>query len=560
MVRILLLSGFLATLWAGVPAEVSALDSVTGGSGTHLVSMPTYVYDRPAGSAGLQAEDELWNPHKASRRHLPNRYSEILNWNTDRPGIWFYTGNEVGDLLYQELLQDSHGANRTPMMDGGVRTPAWNGVWVTGQGSQVDHFSSATLSERTRRDGDMSFAWFGENLPAFSTAFAGGGYERGLGSASVLAGSDYLWVLTRSRRWVPVRISPRVQGDAAYGRASLHVAYERQDFADQVLQTTGTKQEVSGSLRYACPTLCAAPGVRLGAGLAFRHENDSGAVPWGLRGSSTLAWPWLETSVRGGKWFRWEGHAGMNDRDWLVRDSLEMEKRQGAFTLRGGWLNQLGTALDPMAYDFEAYNNDTLDLLPRDGYLHLEKLYAHLSYTRAAFVWGLSGWSWLAKGAETFALADTFVENDETLRRGNVERIQEWLGGSGTSALVHWNYDDWFRAGAEGGWEYFYGPLKQAEVEPAQAFAKLMASWILLGTLSLDHEWMYRSAAQWNQEVSTLRVPAGWSWNASLVQRFPRYKTSLQATWLHVLPSDAVQAPRGGFDRTRFYCGVRKEF
>jgi hypothetical protein len=556
----LLLFGSITTLWAGVPGEVSALDSLYGGSGTRLLSMPTYIYERPAGFAGVHALDEQWTPDRSADRHLPNRYSRILNWQSGNPGLWFYTGNEIGDLLYQELLEESATSNRTPMLDGGITTPTWNNFWVTAQGSQVDHFSSATLNERTNRNGSMSFAWFGENLPAFSTAFAGGGYRNGQKSASLLAGSDYLWALTRTRRWVPVEITPRVQADASWGRASLRVAYEKQHFADQINHTEGAKEEWNSTLRWACPQACQSARITCGGGLSIRHESDSGNVPWGLSERSTVAWPWVEARIRLLPGMHLAGYGGANDQDKLVRDSLQFEHRYRAFQFKTGMLNHLGTTLDPMAYDFEAYNGDTLDLQAQ-GYMQLYKGYAEVRYQRSQWEWHAQGFGWREKGAETFTLHSVLSDNGVELRQGEVERVKAWLSGVGWSAGALWRYGDLFTTGATGGWEQFYGPLYRAEIKPTQGFAKISASWLLLGSLAIDHEWVYRSSASWNHEAGgVLPVPGGWTWNASLQQRFPRYHTTLQATWLHVLTEEAVLAPRGGYDRTRFYCGLRTDF
>ena len=544
--------------WAGVGGEVVALDSMASGSGTRLVSMPTYVYERASGSLGLHAADEEWSPARAGERHLPNRYSQILDWQIGTPGMWFSTGNEIGDLLYQELLEEGHGANRTPMLDGGFTSPSWKGWRVTAQGSQVDHWSSATLDERTRRNGSMSFAWFGENLPAYSTAHAGIAYAQEGLEAEAQAGRDYLWVLTRTRRWVPVEVSPRTQLSLHKGLASLDLSYEKQHYADEVNENSASKEEVAGTLRMACARRCAEHGYSLGGGLSFRHESDSGAVPWGVEGH-TLAWPWLEASVALGPWARLSGHAGMNDKHWLVRDSLEIFGQRQAWRWRLGLGSRAGSTLDPLGYTYESYQGDTLDLQP-DGYAQAHRFYLSGDYIRSAYEWGLQAWAWGEKGAETFRFSGVQEDNGVSLRSGSAGRIDEWLGAAGASMHSRWKYEDWFKLDLGLGGEQYAGAIEQAEIRPVQGWSSLQASWMFPSGLSIEHALAYHSSSSWQQEGYALMVPGGWSWNASLSQLFPAYHTTLKATWLHVLPSEAVQAPRGGYDRTRFFCSLRTDF
>ena len=558
---ILFIGMFNLLVNAAVPAEVSAMDSTLSGSGTRLVSMPTYIYGRSQGQLGFQAEDELWSPDRSGSRHIPNRYTPILNWNVGAPELWFSTGNEVGDLLYQELLDDSHGSNRTPMLDGGLVTPTWNHFYATAQGSQVDHYSSETLGERTRRNGSMSFAWFGENLPAFSTAFAGAGYRTAHAQAELLAGSDYLWVQSSTRRWVPLQIKPRVQASAMYGRAALNLAYERQEFNDQVFPFQASKDVVSGSLRMACPRECQMSGIVLGGGMAFRHEQDSGAVPFALQNRSTVFWPWLEWSVRLAPQVRWAAYAGLNDQDRMFRDSLEFTGHSRALQYRTGWQNAWNNTLDPLGYDIEVYRGDTLPINPPTGYHHSHKLFAELRYIRTEFslqsmVWGLAD-----RGATIFQQTDSLYDNQQWFRIGEPQRIQAWLGSLGASLGGTWRYQEWFESHAEGGYEHILGPSHRLETTPVHTFAKFSMSGLLLNKIRIQHEWIYRSEATWNHEIGgPLTIDPGWTWNATLSQSFPEYRMSLHATWLHVLASNEIQAPYGGRDRTRFYCTLRKEF
>lgn len=545
---------------AGVPGEVPAMDSLESGAGTRLVAMPTYVYERSPGQEPF-AQDELWSPELSVARHLPNRYSRILQWQVPAPGVWFSTGNEIGDLLYQELLDTSSTErNRTPMLDGGMVWRSTNGFWVTGQGSQVDHYADATLAARTRIHGDMSFAWFGENLPAYSTAYAGGGWQDEAAGVSLLGGKEYLWAQTRSRRWVPVEVSPRVQANAYYGRTRVQVVYEKQEFASALLGQVASKQIYDATIRSACPRECAVSPLSIGGGLSIRHESDSAQVPWNLGEQSTRAWPWLEAYWKPVRWFRWGGHAGMNDQDRLVRDSLELHGVHGASRIRVGWLHQAGTRTDPMGYNQEVYQGDTLDLHP-SGYMLFQKGYTDIQYVRAQWNLSAGAYGWMARGVETFAYEASQDENGLLVRSGQVERIGAWLGGAGLQGGLHYEDSKKWRGGGEGGFERYAGPVSRLEVTPVTAWAKWQLGGRLAEGLWVDHEWVYRSSARWNQDSSaTMVVPGGLWWSASIAQNFPQLRTTLQATLQHALGPERREAPNGGYDRKRIYCSLRTNF
>jgi len=545
---------------AQVPAEVPALDSVNSGSGTRLVAAPTFIYEHPAEAAGLMDVNTLWNPERSSARSVLDRYPGILQWQRKNSAAWFYTGNEIGDLLYQELTYPVKSSNRTPMLDLGVTSDISPQTWFTLQGSQVDHFSSAAYNTRLKTITQQDFSWFGENLATYSTIFAGGGLRYGEGESNLLAGGEYLWVLTPSQRWIPMQILPRIQMQSSWGSAFLHLSYERQSFEDHILDTIGLREEWNGTLRYTCSDDCQSSILQLGAGISFRHASDTGAVPWGMLENGTQVWPWVEARAHWKPWIRWAGHAGSNQRDHLLRDSLEFHFKVGSASSQVGWFNSWGTTPNPLREDYEKIGTDSIALHPENGYEQLQKLYARFAMPFAPFEWSGSAWAWADHGAETF-IVDKWKNVGYSYRTGSMGRVNRWLTGEGARARLGFAYHEWFRLSAEGGWETWQGPAERLEVEPSQGWAKFAASWKLFKTLDIDHEWVYRSAAQWNlRDTSTFQVPGGWTWNASIREHIPAYRLTLQATWLHVFAPNKPQAPNGGFDRTRFYCGVRKEF
>ena len=225
---------FSSIVFAQIPGETPALITQH-----QLVAMPTYTYTRAPGALGLQAEEATWAPEKWKDRRIFGRFVPIMNWDVPSPRLWFYTGNELGDQLWQELADDSRRPNSTPMLYGGFTTPHFKDFYAIAQFNQIDHFSESSMDIRKKRiDNSQKFSWFGENLPAYSGVFGGFGYK----NASVLVGSEYAWALDeKDTTWVPIRISPRIEGNTWFEfmekKVELHGATEKFQIQDSAAET-----------------------------------------------------------------------------------------------------------------------------------------------------------------------------------------------------------------------------------------------------------------------------------------------------------------------------------
>jgi hypothetical protein len=210
-VPFILMLFFSSVVFAQIKGEIPALTPFASERGTYLVAMPTYTYSRAPGTLGLNADEETWQPDKWKNRQILGRFVPIMDWETKTPGIWFYTGNELGDMLWQELATTSEESNRTPMLYGGFTVqPFASGFYASGEFNQIDHFSAATKDVRQERlHGSQKFSWFGDNLPAYSGLSSEIGYNNSgafFKKASSLFGSEYVWGWNKEE-WVPIRIN-----------------------------------------------------------------------------------------------------------------------------------------------------------------------------------------------------------------------------------------------------------------------------------------------------------------------------------------------------------------
>ena len=550
--------------FAQIPAEMDGMEYETRADGTFLIGGPTYAFDRPMSAGGLHSESELWTPAKMRDRLLFNRWSGTPSWTPLEPGIWVKTGNELGDLIYQDFIteNDDRPENRTPILEGGFRSPSYKGLWATARFFQDDHFCSGAYAYR-RDMVDGNYTHLGANWAMFSTAYGGLGYTNSLVNASVLAGEEYLWFYTASSHWVPAHYKPRVEARADIKDLSVTVAYEDIEFENLHKKEEGARKEVNGSVYYKCGKACQQKFYQIAAGVAFRAVDDEGTVYTELE-EDRVMWSFLELRVQPLQRLTADVTFGVNERDWLVQDSIQYlapaPENMGVVV---GVKNVSGSRLNPLADTKEFYDGREIDLTA-DGQMNLIQAYASYVDTLGGFVSiGGRGSIWAEHGAETFDV-DEYDYNEEyglNARFGNVSRVDAWIKGLSAEMSLNTWYRDMFKFTAMAGFEHIDGPIEEAEVTPAEFYTGFMGDWLLNKTLKISHSLRYRSDAKWNlRSKDPMVVKGDWTWDASFSQLFPKYGISLTGTLMHVLADEEMETVNGGYDRIRFICQAKKTF
>ena len=550
--------------FAQIPAEMDGMEYETRADGTFLIGGPTYAFDRPMSAGGLHSESELWTPAKMRDRLLFNRWSGTPSWTPLEPGIWVKTGNELGDLIYQDFIteNDDRPENRTPILEGGFRSPSYKGLWATARFFQDDHFCSGAYAYR-RDMVDGNYTHLGANWAMFSTAYGGLGYTNSLVNASVLAGEEYLWFYTASSHWVPAHYKPRVEARADIKDLSVTVAYEDIEFENLHKKEEGARKEVNGSVYYKCGKACQQKFYQIAAGVAFRAVDDEGTVYTELE-EDRVMWSFLEMRVQPLQRLTADVTFGVNERDWLVQDSIQYlapaPENMGVVV---GVKNVSGSRLNPLADTKEFYAGREIDLTA-DGQMNLIQAYASYVDTLGGFVSiGGRGSIWAEHGAETFDV-DEYDYNEEyglNTRFGNVSRVDAWIKGLSAEMSLNTWYRDMFKFTAMAGFEHIDGPIDEAEVTPAEFYTGFMGDWLLNKTFKISHSLRYRSDAKWNlRSKDPMVVKGDWTWDASFSQLFPKYGISLTGTLMHVLADEEMETVNGGYDRIRFICQAKKTF
>lgn len=553
---------FAASLgFAQVPAEMEGMEYETRYDGTFLIGGPTFAYDRILGAGGIHSESELWTPEKLRDRLLFNRMSGTPSWAPLEAGIWMKTGNELGDLIYQDFITDpkKRPMNHTPILEAGFRTPSFKGFWATARLFQDDHFSQANAHNRIAYVKE-STAFFGENWPLFSSAYGGIGFTNSFVNASILAGEEYHWFYSESSRWLPVHMKPRVEARVDVMNLSATVAYEDAEYENVSKKDLGNRKEVNGSVLYKCGEACRQGMFQISAGLAFRAVEDSGVVYTELE-EDRVFWPFMEFRFQPIRNLTADVSFGINERDWLVQDSIHfaapMPKDMGAFA---GVKNISGTRLNPLADTKEFLEDKTLDLTA-DGQMSLIQGYLGFVDTLGRMSIGARGSYWAEYGAETFDV-DGFVKfNGVNARYGNVSRINSWIKGvTGQLDFSTW-YEDLFKFKAAAGFEMIDGPSSRFEVTPAEFYVGFTGDWFIRKSFKVSHSIHYRSDAQWNlRSIDPLVVKGDWYWDASFEQQFPKQKIYLSGTLMHVLADEAFEVPNSSTNSLRFICSAKKMF
>ncbi|WP_290765238.1 hypothetical protein [Fibrobacter sp. UBA4297] len=548
---------------AFVDAEMEGMEVVSRDDGTFLISSPTYYFDRALGAGGIHSESELWTPQKLRYRLLLNRMSFLPSWNPiEAPSIWMKTGNELGDLIYQDFLTEykDRPPNRTPILEAGVRTPAFHGFWATFRLFQDDHYSTRTFGYRQRQV-KGSFSYFGDNWPMFSSAYGGLGYTNDFINASVLAGMEYLWIFTESSRWIPVQYKPRIETRADFWNFSTTLVFENAKFQNKRKQEQGERHELNGSIVYNCSETCRQSMLQLSAGLAFRFVDDDGVVYTGLDDGRVM-WPFLEMRFKPISQLKLDVMFGVNNRDWLIQDSIEYQvPALEKMNITIGVKNVSGTRLNPLADTHEFFDGDTISLTAA-GRMNLLQGYAQFEDSLTNFLgFGLRGSFWAEHGAEIFEVEKFVVDSGFIFRHGDVSRYNSWIKGvTGEFWLNLW-YKDMFKFTALTGFERIDGNDKRFEVTPAEFFVAFNADWLIKRSFRISHSLRYRSDAEWNlRSINPYVVKGDWFWDVTFEQRFPKWGISLAGSIIQVIGNEVVEVPNGGYSRLRFYCTAKKAF
>ena len=372
---------------------------------------------------------------------------------------------------------------------------------------------------------------------------------------------EYIWIFSESSRWIPIKYKPRIEARTDFDNFSTTLVYENIEYQNQRKGEFGERHEVNGSVAYNCGEKCKRGMLQLSAGLAFRFVDDDGDVYTGLKNDRVL-WPYLEMRFIPMKPLKLDVMFGVNDRDWLVQDSIEYQVPAfERMNISVGAKNIAGTRLNPIADTHEFFDGDTISLTA-NGYMNLLQAYVSFEDSLTNFIgFGARGSFWAEYGAETFDVKEFVNDTIFTFRHGDVARINSWIKGvTGEFWLKLW-YKDLLKFTALTGLERIDGNEKRFEVNPSEFFVSFNADWLIRKTFRISHSLRYRSDAAWNlRSQDPFIVKGDWYWDATFEQRFPKWGLSLAGTIIQALGDEVREIPNGDSSRMRFFCTAKKAF
>lgn len=546
---------FCALLKAQVPAELPELDAWLEPGTVTAVASPLDAYQRGVDDGGMLWGD-AWNPWVASAQPqwqlggwngaVLDRWSPVINH------LVIATGNEVGDAWLQELM-DSAGqstSNRTPSIHLEVGSPAWSGWNTFVSFRQIDHFGSHTLKDHRTQVGydqnpEHTWAWFGENLPAYSSLRGGLTYVNESFRALLMVGQDYTWKQNDAWQWTALKTT-RWGGALNWKKLELLIWRDSVETADSThhLQSSLVTDQVRLAWR-ECGLQMGMDVQKRRQGVLFprRYSDDWAVVPW-----AGLDQSW-------GSWL-FRGWLGGNPEGWRGADTLELlvplQAQLGAYSwdMQVSSRGQGGTQAGLFGVDTQWVWKNALE---SKGVTPVQSSVAWVQDLKVQTRLRLQFWTL------TLQLIP-WVQGGVWYREWDRDSLPEWqyaeawIQGFRKNVLLSADFRQFFRA--ELGWSHETRQgegLQYVEWQPARQSAWISGDWRFSSGLSLLHQLQWQSASRWQlQSYGFFETQPEWSWNVMIRQEFPRQRLRLEATWIHVLSKDQMTWPQGNEDRTRF--------
>ncbi|NLB64510.1 MAG: hypothetical protein GX801_10480 [Fibrobacter sp.] len=556
VLRVLML--LCVSLWAEITAELPNLQYLQKPTTLSLSGASLYHVSRAGQSSGPSSWESLWHPQN---------YAYFSPWNADFNAVRISLGNEVGDMLYQEIVHGPKLGNRTPTMQAQVSSPSLGGWRAMLNFAQNDHYGERFRQVRAQKIGapdaasaDHRWAWFGENYPGYSSLHGGITGSWNHNGFAMQLGRDYAWQLGRSGEWLGEK-RQRIEAQGIWDTWVLQTYVQENSAAPVNGLSAGKLRDYYLALQW----------VHCGfqTGITLRKTDRQGDYPW-LWKENALLLPWIALQKmwgKGGTWSFW----GAVGEHWQLADTLKWQNKflpERAVNLHfeAELRTWAASKYNPLAPDAEISQKDTINLSP-SGYGWLQD--ARLSLSAQNDIWRLEGEliPWVENGALAFApqsFSHSITSADlrdlplDYKRRGAMQRLgllwglrknlelsfkpprHEFFAGFNHEQRSFRQVLDW-----EAPRHFFYGGARVAA----------------LPGMTLEHSWQYLGASYWqNWAEHSFKTPPHWVWNAAIKQEFPEQNLSLEAAWLGILASDQILMPQGNEDRSRFMCFLSYRF
>jgi hypothetical protein len=497
-----------------------------------------------------------------------------------KPHVHFIFGNEVGDLLFNELENKDMDANKTPFLGlgGSVETPFFH---FYAELDQNDHWSIAHTKERIDLSGftantknynpEKSKSWFGENLPLISLLKSGLYHYDSLGSFWHLGIQDgWLWEDQVSGKTQLFRIH---QWSANY-QSPHH--FEFHYFGNQIQQELA-HEEIQTSQFFFKKSLVAVEQQWIFDAQVYQNSNHIQGVlnfenwrpfslnqvseqsnPQDLHQLDQLGMGVLGTQVQFGNHF-------YHFQNQIRQIFYQKDRSQISLHLSGELANQLHPFQDISQYGLK----QDLDNGPESTW---KLARAKIEYKTPWFNYLFLPWRYW--GFTSFSSDSVYIEQNRVIRAGQFQVLSSPIGSLEQQLEIHWPENNVSQAISEsrarismrGYWQphlerawnevEFLPPLYRGQV---QADAYLSTDLSLAARLHWSSPWYLRA---WSEK--SIRYKPAPNLSVFFNQALFKHKLNAKIAALNLLAFQAQnstpQHPNGSPDCFRILTGIEASF
>ena len=272
------------------------------------------------------------------------------------------TGNEVGDMLHQEVEHKGKENNRTPALGAEI---LWKSKRFDIQASfdQIDHFTEYRSGYRAKAsrpilenpdqnsvkawDPHAVKAWFGENLPDHSSLNFSATWRSFGGKTFIKHVNGWLWWQDQGGHELPLRW---LESQLSWHLGPYYVKTQHMNWRteNQILGREGNgdvwKSIVGGSFELH-------PNIKLDPSFFMMRSQSQGLSPWN---QNFIFLPILASQIGAGPLF-WNHESKMNGDFFSHADTLSIKMEWGALGIQ----HQQGKGLAPQEPS-QLYGNEAL--------------------------------------------------------------------------------------------------------------------------------------------------------------------------------------------------------
>ena len=471
------------------------------------------------------------------------------------------TGNEVGDMLHQEVEHKEKEKNRTPALGAEI---LWKSKRIDIQASfdQIDHFTEyrsnyrAKASRRIVENPDQNTvttwdpqavkAWFGENLPDHSSLNVSATWRSFGGKTFIKHVNGWLWWQDQGGHELPLRW---LESQLSWQLGSYYVKTQHMNWRteNQILGQEGNgdvwKSLVGGSFELH-------PNVKLDPSFFIMRSQTQGLSPWN---QSSILLPILSSQIGAGPLF-WNHESKFNGDFFSHADTLSYRTEWGYLGIQ----HQQGKGLAPQEPS-QIYGNEKLAAFSTRRYnWNQSSLYAKRTKKVANVKVDIFTEVLRTQGNTYWNLDSSLYQDNLWYRWAKKTSNDKNLWALQMRQDLQWNYHSGrLDLGHIGNFE-FYSETELDYNAPSNIYW-VKPSFSLWKGQSLQTRLQYQTSSFFNNySIKGIRIEPYWSLDVGWQQKLGSFLFWIKG--LNILDKEVKLHPNGAPNRFRILTAVEASF